>query len=262
MYPRRTAYLSALRARSLCGQRSCCRRRYLMLSRETPPSQRGLRSPDRHLFAHEVEQNRRSPRSTRHERAANHSEQVPHCVHTRRARFISGGGSASGRSAKAAAMRPSVLGTRWELAIAPAAPLRIDRRIHQRFRVRMPRLELGRFYPLVPEHGASIAISEEDGDGEGAQVFPALEVVDGETSGTRHEHPLSASIGRASRSSTRAAYAGFASSPTQPRRCCAATIAVVPEPMNGSSTTSPGRDPARMHVSASAGGIVAKCAPL
>jgi hypothetical protein len=50
--------------------------------------------------------------------------------------------------------------------------------------------------------------------------------------------------------------------PRKRRVCCSATIPVVPEPANGSKTTSPGREPARMHGPTSFGGKVAKWVPL
>ena len=44
--------------------------------------------------------------------------------------------------------------------------------------------------------------------------------------------------------------------------CFLATIAVVPDPINGSRTISPSRDPASIHGSIKSGGNTAKCAPL
>ena len=55
-----------------------------------------------------------------------------------------------------------------------------------------------------------------------------------------------------------AAYSGFNSSPIKWRSWWTATTPVVPEPLNGSSTMSPGLLPARMHGSTSFCGKTAK----
>ena len=61
---------------------------------------------------------------------------------------------------------------------------------------------------------------------------------------------------------TKAAYSGFSSHSTALRPYAAATPAVVPLPPNGSITAPPAGHPAKMHGSISAGGNVAKWAPL
>src|SRR5581483_201934 len=62
-------------------------------------------------------------------------------------------------------------------------------------------------------------------------------------------------------SSWSSTYAGFSSQPTKHLPRSVATCAVVPEPMNGSNTVSPGLEPARMHGSINSRGNVAECAP-
>ena len=58
-----------------------------------------------------------------------------------------------------------------------------------------------------------------------------------------------------------ATYEGLISHPTKPRPMRLATTPVVPLPANGSSTTPPSGQPAKMHGSISFSGNTAKCAP-
>src|ERR1035438_831715 len=57
-------------------------------------------------------------------------------------------------------------------------------------------------------------------------------------------------------------YAGLSSMEIESRPSCWQTRDVVNAPANGSKTTPPAGQPARMHGSISFGGKVAKCAPL
>lgn len=57
-------------------------------------------------------------------------------------------------------------------------------------------------------------------------------------------------------------YSGLISIPIYRRPNWSATKPVVPAPKNGSSTTSPGREPAKIHGRTRSGGNVAKWAPL